>query len=195
MSLLKIIETGKVSNTLIILIVIVSSTLLFANQEFIIRLKMVEFMKDYGKWVGIAFLVSSGFLLLVILSYLWKGLSAIWYGWKYDKLIVDSLNTLDPDEQSALREFIFNASTVALPLTNPAVASLVNKRIIYQASSHGGMSYGEICFNYTMTSKARSMLRLPMIGLPNKDPNDLNEAEKLFINNNRPAFILKYARW
>lgn len=195
MSLLKIIETGKVSNTLITLIVIVSSTLLFASHEFIVRLKMVEFMKDYGKWVGIAFLVSSGFLLLVIISYIWKGLSGIWYGWKYNKLIVDSLTTLDPDEQSLIREFIFNASTVALPLTNPAVASLVNKRIIYQVSSHGGMSYGEICFNYTMTSKARSLLTLPMIGLPDKNPNQLNEAEKLFINKNRPSFILKYTRW
>jgi len=196
MSWFKIIETGKVSNTIIIIAVATSGTLLFASQSFIAKLKLEAFLKNWGTWVGIAFLVSSIFLGVVILGWIWRGLSGLWYAWRYKSLIAENVRSMDPDEQAIIREFIFNAkNTIALPLTNPSVVSLINKRIIYQAGSHGGMTYGEICFNYSISSKARKMLRLSMIGLPDKDASDLNQAEKDFINNNRPLFITKYSRW
>jgi len=86
-------------------------------------------MKYYGKWVGIAFLVSSALLIIVLLAWIWREIEGKWQDRKYKKYILTNIKSMDFDEQAIMRELLFNASTLALPFTNPSVASLSSKRL------------------------------------------------------------------
>ncbi|MCP9753251.1 super-infection exclusion protein B [Ferruginibacter sp. HRS2-29] len=60
----KLFDIKKIPTKLLFVIWLSSGLILFVPQKFLTKLNLADFLKDYGKYIGIAFLVSSAFLLV-----------------------------------------------------------------------------------------------------------------------------------
>lgn len=99
------------------------------------------------------------------------------------KTILKNINFLDNHEKALLREFYINGKhTLQLPLDNETVVGLLNKHIIFQASSTGFSNIYGICFPYSITDIAKENLTNSIIDLPSNP----TEQDRIRIINERP---------
>ncbi|WP_426330130.1 super-infection exclusion protein B [Pedobacter sp. R-06] len=190
MEWIKIFQIGKIPIRIVLLISITSGLLLFLPKPFLQTLQLDPFIKEYGRYIGIAFVASAGFLLLGIAGWCLQQLGRWWQTIRFSKAIKRNLMSLDNQEKSVLREFIFtDSSTLPLPMQNATVAGLVNKRILYQIGNYGGLTFRDITFNYGISSTAKRKLTLEMIGAPGNPSGQFSEEDKIWLRNNRPSFM------
>ncbi len=62
--LLKLFDIKKIPAKLIFVIWLSASLILFVPEHFLTKLNLQDFLKDYGKYIGISFIISSGFLIV-----------------------------------------------------------------------------------------------------------------------------------
>lgn len=65
-----LIDFSKIPIKIFLLLGIVSGILLFGGDELLLKLKLTEFEKDYGKFFGITFIVCVAFISLSIIYYI-----------------------------------------------------------------------------------------------------------------------------
>ncbi|MCD8455235.1 superinfection exclusion B family protein [Tenacibaculum finnmarkense genomovar ulcerans] len=133
-----LIDFSKIPIKVFLLFAIVSGILLFGNEDFLSQLKLTEFEQGYGKYFGIIFIVCVSFITLSIIYYVFNKINYYFRKKKRNKYLRTELKTLDLFEQSAIREFIVQGKkTVSMPIDNPVISGLINKRILKMVSNIG----------------------------------------------------------
>lgn len=185
----KLFDIKKIPTKFIVLVWLVATTLLILPEKTLINLSLQDFKDDYGKFIGIAFITSSGFLIILIITWIInKGTSERLKG-KYKKTIKESILTLDEPEKAVLREFYIQGQrTLKMPADNPTVSSLINKRILYPVGNYGQPSLYGLLFNFSITTFAEKNLSGQLLGLPNTQPT-AEEIQR--IRALRPQWMLK----
>jgi|LauGreDrversion4_2_1035121.scaffolds.fasta_scaffold10435_1 hypothetical protein len=188
----KLFDIKKIPTKFLFVIWLSSGLILFVPNNFLIKLNLSDFLKDYGKYIGIIFLISSTFLMVTLLYYIGSLINRYRMTKKIKDSILNDIKCLNINEKALLREFYINdKQTLQMPLDNDTVVGLVNKHIIYQASSTGfTYSYGAY-FPYTMTEIAFKNLTPEMIDIPKK----ITEDAKRRISSQRPTWAIEKSRF
>ncbi|WP_353122098.1 superinfection exclusion B family protein [Dysgonomonas capnocytophagoides] len=182
----------KIPAKFIAVICVVSAILLFAPIVFIEKLRLSKFIETFGQYLGIVFLLSTGFLFIAIFHSLINWLSIKIKSRKIKREIQDKLDNLTYGEQALLREFFIQGRDVIdMPMHDPVVISLINKYIIVQVSSSGKVQYGDAYFGYKIIDYARKKITHKSISLP--ETNDKNTIDWLL--NNRPNWAKQLQHW
>jgi hypothetical protein len=148
-----------------------------------------EFKNDYGKYFGIASIASSAFVILIVATWIINSINNERLKRKYKKVIIQSVNILDPHEKAVLGEFYTQGQdTLKIPMDNPTVSGLINKRILYRVGQYCQMSLVGMLFNFSITKVARENLTPEILELPIGEPS---EQEIQIIRNARPGWVLK----
>jgi hypothetical protein len=112
------------------------------------------------------------------------------------KSILEKLDQLDTAESSVIREFYFDgASTIKLPINNPAVAELLRQGVVEQVGSLGEQSMVGILLPLRLSKLVRERISPKHLGLspflienPNSDWKITDEGIS-WVRNNRPSFM------
>lgn len=115
-----ILNVLKLQPKVYFLIFIISGILLFSSDEFLVRLSLVEFKKNYNLWIGIVFLASLGFSVIYIVSFIIK----LFLDWKEKKEAAAIQKQNNLDEQEKLRKEALNEQE------KKEAEALENKRVI-----------------------------------------------------------------
>jgi Super-infection exclusion protein B len=190
--LLALFDLKRIPTKLILVFWLSCVLILFAPEKFLNRLNINDFMRANGKYIGVCFVLSSAFLVVVFISFLSKSIGKRKMVEKRKKEITRDLNSLDNHEKALLREFyIHGKDTLQLPMDNETVVGLANKGIIYQASSTGFTYVHGAYFPYSITEFASKNLNAQKIDLP-ENPT---EGEKSKILNARPNWAKERQRF
>lgn len=184
-------DFNKIPTKLILVIWVCCSLILFIPEQFLAKLNLTEFLKDYGKFIGVTFLLTSGFTFIVIWTSIVSGIRGRKLSKKIRQRVKEHLKSLDFHEKALLREFwIHGKYTLQLPFDNDTVVGLANKRIIYQASNTGFQYYHGAYFPYTISDFVLQNLTYQMIDMP-ENPTD---QEQKRILGQRPDWAKERAR-
>lgn len=193
----KLFDIKKIPTKFLFVACVTSGILLFSPVSFLQRLNILDFKKQYGQYIGVSFLISLAFLIVILFSFFFKTLRQKFLFQKLQKQIIQNINNLDLHEKALLREFVLNQkSTLQLPFDNETVTGLVNKRIIYTVSVNGFVYLDGSYFNYSLTKLADQYLTLAHLDLSEKP----TEEEKIKIWNERPDWAktkdrIRNTRW
>ncbi|MFC5683764.1 super-infection exclusion protein B [Flavobacterium sp. MAHUQ-51] len=182
-----LLDFAKIPIKIFILCAIVSGILLFITSTYLSQLNLTEFKKDFGKYFGIIFIVSTSFILLSILYYFVDKIRQLIYKKEFIKEITEDIKNLDPHEKSVLREFIImRRKAIAMPIDNPIVSALLGKGILVSVSDIGRGLY----FSFSISKVVNKHLKDEDLGFNSN--NSSNEELKQFLLNNRPSFASDY---
>jgi len=182
-------DINKIPPRIIILVGVISALLLFIPNDLLNQLSLKEFKIYFSKYIGIIFISSLAFIIIIVITWIIDYINDQRLQIKLKKLIKDSINSLDPQEKTVLREFyIQHQNTLKMPLDNSTVSGLINKRIIYQVGQYGKTSLIGMLFNFSITETARELLTYEILELPINKPTE-NEITKL--RNKRPKWMLE----
>ena len=179
----KLFDIKKIPTKLLFVVWLSSSLILFVPKQFLTKLNLQGFLVDYGKYIGISFIISSGFLLVALINFIARNISRKRFKRQIRLSVLRNINYLDFHEKALLREFYINDKhTLQMPFDNDTVVGLLNKHIIYQASSTGFVYVHGTYFPYSMTDIARENITFQLLDLPeNPTDNDMRQ-----ILNQRP---------
>lgn len=181
----KIFNIKEMPTKIIFVIWLCAAFILFVPEQFLTRLNLTDFLQDYGKYIGIAFVISFVFLLVAFVSNIAKYINQKRTIKRIEYEIIETINSLDFHEKALLREFFINdKNTLQLPFDNDTVAGLVNKYILEQASDYGFTYIQGAYFSYSITKFARKNLTNEMVDIP----RNITESDKKRIFNERPSW-------
>lgn len=181
----KLFDLKKIPSKLIFVLWLSSTLILFVPEHTLAKLNLKGFLADYGKFIGITFIISSGFLLVTLFSYLSRQITRRKIRNNAKKIILKEINNLGFHERVLLREFNINCKdTLQLPMDNDTVVSLQNKHILYQVSSTGFTYVHGAYFTYAITEFAKEHLTHEMIDFP-KNPT---KQDIVRLMNDRPTW-------
>ena len=187
----KLFDIKRIPTKLIFVLWLSSSLILFVPERFLARLNIKGFIEEYGKYIGITFIISSAFLLVTIITFGTRLVSRKRITNKIKRGILRDIHYLDIHEKALLREFSINGKqTLQLPMDNDTVVGLVNKHILYQASNTGFKYVHGAYFPYSITEFALENLTPQLIDLP-ENPT---EEDKRRIFDSRPTWAKERSR-
>ena len=187
----KLFDIKKIPTRFIFVIWLSSGLILFVPEHFLTKLNLNIFLQEYGKYIGIVFIICTGFLLVTILCSIKESFDRKKSLKSTKKSILYAIQNLDFHEKALLREFfITRKSTLQLPVDNDTVVGLVNKRILYQASNIGFTYLHGVYYSYSIIEFARNNLMPEMIDWP----SDMTEEEENRIINGRPMWAKERSR-
>ena len=192
----KLLSFLKLPMRLIGFIAFFSGLLLFLPSSLIETLKLNEFIGLYGKFFGIAFLLSITYFLFLFLPATYS-----FFRERYKRKSVEkeflrnidqTLQELTYPERCLLREFVLqNRHVIECPIEDPEVTSLMNKGILRVASKNvRSFVFGNYIF-VEINSKARERFTIDTYGLSSMDPSKLDRAK---ITRERPDFTTQIER-
>ena len=185
----KLFDLKKIPTKFIFLVWFISLFLIKLPKETIEKFGITEFQKDFGKYFGIALIVSSGLLVMIFFTWIYDKLNEKRLTAKYKSQIKNSILDLDFHEKSILREFyIQGKNTLKIPIDEPTISGLLNKRILYSVGNYGEMSIVGMLFNCSISKIARENLNNNVLELPNGEPS---KSDIQRIKNSRPNWVLK----
>lgn len=183
----KVIEAAKLPTKFIVVIFLVSSALLFLSEEALTSLKLADFAKKFGLYIGITSLTSGALLTIEFISYMWNRITNGVSSRKFKKSSLERLEKLDPSEKSVLREFYLQGqNSLKLPMDHPVVAGLINAGVLRLIGQHGRMSTAGMLFSMKISGFVRENLTYDLLDLPSGKPS---HEEIEFLKNNRPPFM------
>ena len=186
--LTKMINILKLPFRFIVLISIVMGLLLFLPASLISTLKLSEFITEFGKYIGITFIFSIGYILISIFPFLYKIFQNKSKIKKFKTTIIEKLEKLTYSEKCFLREFfIQRKDVIEAPLECTEYISLYNKKIVQVASTNVRSfvfgKYISILINPLIKDKITDN----HIGLLSSEPTQ-EELEK--VKSERPDFLV-----
>ena len=191
--LAKLFEFLKLPTRIIAFFAFVSGLLLFIPAKFIETLKLSDFIQEYGKYFGIAFLISSIYLLFIFIPYIINLIITKFKNFKAKRKFINSieetLNGLSYPEKCLLREFVLqNKHVIEAPIENTEVVSLLNKGLIQYASKNvRSFIFGNfICIQ--INDQAKKHFTNDTYGLPNKETT---EQDRRKVMQERPDFLTR----
>lgn len=188
----KLFDIKKIPTKLIFVLWLSSALILFIPEHTFAKLNLKDFLTDYGKFIGITFVISSAFLLVTLFTYLPRQFSKRKIRNEAKATILKEIGNLGFHERALLREFYINSKdTLQLPMDNDTVVGLQNKHILYQVSRTGFTYIHGAYFTYAITEFAKEHLTHEMIDLP-KNPTE-QDIER--IRNDRPTWAKEKSRF
>lgn len=183
----KVIEAAKLPTKFIVVIFLVSSALLFLSEDTLSSLKLDDFAKKFGLYIGITSLASGALLTIEFVSYIWNRIANEVSSRKFKKSSLERLDKLDSSEKSVLREFYLQGqNTLKLPMDHPVVAGLINVGVLRLIGQHGRMSTAGMLFSMKISDFVRENLTYELLDLPS---GELSHEEIEFLKKNRPSFM------
>ncbi len=187
----KLFDINKIPTKLIIVVWVSSGLILFVPEQFLTKLKLEGFLQDYGKFIGISFVLSSAFTVIALWTYFSRLIKRQTLSKKIKNGIINDIQNLDFHEKALLREFFINGkNTLQLPIDNDTVVGLTNKHIIYSASNTGFVYIHGAYFPYTISEFAQNYLTNELLGLPRNPTEDQIRQ----IQQNRPDWAKEKTR-
>jgi hypothetical protein len=165
----RIFDFNKIPTKLMLLLWIMSGVMLFFPAAFLTKLNLTEFNAEYGKFVGVTFLFTTGFLVVTIVTSIQNSIKSGNVFRRRKEEIIHTVQNLDEHEKAVLREFSINgSSTLQLPIDNATVNGLHSKGIIYQVSNTGFVYFHGSYFPFSITEIAlKEILKNShLVGLP-----------------------------
>lgn len=188
----KLFDVRKIPTKLIIVIQLSSGIILFIPKQFLTKLNLDGFLFEYGNFIGISFIVSSAFTLISFWSFVAHLINKYRITKKIKKQIIKDIHQLNFHEKALLREFFINGKyTLQLPLDNDTVVGLVNKHLIYQASSTGFTYSHGLYFPYSISDIAQEHLNARILEIP----ENLTEEDKMRLIESRPNWAKERSRF
>lgn len=187
----KLFDINKIPTKFIIVVWVSSGLILFVPEQFLTKLKLEGFLQDYGKFIGISFILSSAFTIIALWTYFSRLIKRQTLSKKIKNSIIDDIQNLNFHEQALLREFFINGkNTLQLPIDNDTVVGLTNKQIIYSASNTGFVYIHGAYFPYTISEFAQKYLTNELLDLPRNPTEDQIRQ----IKQNRPDWAKEKSR-
>ncbi|MDP2207695.1 MAG: superinfection exclusion B family protein [Bacteroidota bacterium] len=183
----KFLDISKVPTKIIFWIFLLSGFLLLMPSGWLTTLRLDEFLKDYGKFVGIGFVGSA--VLLLVQAFLWLRQKSRQSKQKkeFEESVQTKLMQLDNFEKAVVREFYLQGkNTILLPVDDPTVAGLLQKRVLRVVSRNGEMSLAGMLFPVALSSFAEQHVTPQLVDLPTGSPTQAQVAD---IVQARPKFI------
>jgi len=179
------------------IVALTTGAMLFLPSTILKRLNLDSIPAPYGSVVGVAFVVSSVFLLVNFGSWCVK-----WVQWRIKageriERIRNKMSSLDGAEQAILREFfLVGQTTIRLPLDNPVVAGLVAEGVIRQVGPTGRLSLHGPLFSFRMSDDALVLADDETFGVPPQAAQReqdgrlaFNDIGAQWLEENRPSFV------
>jgi len=185
---------------IIIAIFLFTLIIILLPDKYIEALGLTIFLTTYKQWI-ILINLFAGILILVNIVYGIANIiktqlkkQKIKAKEKIDNENIDKkLLDLDHKEKAVLREFIIKgAYTIKLPVSDPAVISLVKYHILESISDLYQDSVCGPLYSLRISEYAKNRLTNEMFGIPDMD--NLSETDRQYIFNNRPQFMKKLER-
>ncbi len=177
---------------------LVCAALILANQVILEKLHLAEFMGKYGAYVSVLFLFSGAILLVEGVINMQRRITHGKIKRVTEKLILEKIQVLDSAEASVIRELLFDGnSTTELPIENPTVAALLEKRVLKQVGTLGKRSVVGSLFPVRLSDFARKNLKAEHVGLTpflidnSENKMMVSDSGIEWISSNRPSFIHK----
>jgi len=185
----KLFDLKKIPTKFIFFVWFVSIFLINLPKETIEKLGITEFQKDFGKYFGIALIASTGLLIMIFFNWIYEKANNQRLTAKYKKQIKNSILDLDHHEKAILREYyIQGKNTLKIPIDEPTISGLLDKRILYSVGNYGEMSIVGMLFNCSISKIARENLNNFVLELPNGEPSK-SDIER--IKKSRPEWVIK----
>lgn len=185
-------DFNKLPSKLVILIFVLNSALLFAPLKWLEKIHLSKFNESYGHWVGIAFILSFSFLVVVVVTMIFDKINWRKYGKEVKGNIKNEIERLDESEKAIIREFVLQRrSTLSMPIDDPTVVGLLDKRILrFVNNNMGAYIMNGVDMPCTLTKYATELIEADtsLIGLPKKKRElSLQEIEDL--QKKRPEWV------
>ena len=122
----KLFDINRIPTKFIFVLWVSSGIIIFVPQDFLLKLNLTDFNKEYGKYLGITFIISTALLVVTIFTTILQSINKKRNYKKIEEGILRELETLTIHEKALLSEFyIQNKSTLQLPFDNDTVAGLL----------------------------------------------------------------------
>ncbi|RAJ76685.1 superinfection exclusion protein B [Chitinophaga dinghuensis] len=168
----KLFDIQKVPTKIIFVICLCSAVLLFVPSNFLTKLNLSVFLSDYGKYIGITFIITLSLLVISTLNSFFKYIKNLISKRRFKKEILVELVNLNSNEKALIREFfIQDKFAIQIPIYDDTMIGLLNKGIIYQASNIGPVDLRGAVFNYSLNALVRRNLSNHLLELPS-EPTD-----------------------
>jgi hypothetical protein len=146
-----------------------------------------QFIIDYGKYLGIAFLFSVGYIIFIFSSWMIRKINIANGNKKLLQNIKLELTNLTQLDIFLLREFFLQGKNVIeVPIENTEFVDLYNKKILLISSTNArGYVFGtfvSVCINPII----KEYITADILQLPEKE---LNKQEIEKIKSERPLFV------
>jgi hypothetical protein len=182
--LTNLLDLNKITAKTAFIILLISGGLMFLPADFLAKLEIAAFKKEFGKYFGFAFLASAAFLIVALLNWIQQKVNSRIRKRKWAKNLKEAINKIDFSEVKVLREFPLNGQqSLDMPIDDPVVAGMLNKGILYQLSSMGQMSREGMMMPVAINSLISDQITPEFLGLPRTEPSQ-QEIDKIL--NARP---------
>ncbi|WP_396596013.1 super-infection exclusion protein B [Dokdonia sp. R86516] len=124
-------DLSKLPTKFFLLFSLVTSFLLFADETVLKNIHLDKINNDYGQWIGLIFLLSTGLFIINIIIWIFKYLNLSLRNIRLKRKFEKSLKKLDLKEQAVLREFLLNQQTALnVPIDDAVISGLLQKEIL-----------------------------------------------------------------
>ena len=188
----KILEAAKLPTKFVVAVFLASTLLLFLSPEIILKLRLEKLLQEYGRYLGIASILSGSVLAIDLIAWLSRKLKKYFLRRKIRNLSKERLKSLDQAEKAVLREFFIQGrNTIKLPMDHPVVAGLLSAGVLTVVGQHGKHSLAGMLFSMKIPDVLSEEFTYEMLDLPAGEPS---EEDVEFIRENRPAFMDRIER-
>ena len=171
----------------LLIISVIMGLMLFLPEEFIKKLMLDGFIAEYGKFIGVTFLIVTGYIIATFIP-----MTINWFKRKslikkFSKEIDKILGNLSWPDRYLLREFYLQGKDVIeVPVENTEFISLYNKNIIHIASNNvRSFIFGQF-MSVTLNPEVKKHITIKILGLQSGSPT---EEQKRKIKSERPLFL------
>lgn len=162
-----LLELNKITARTAFLILIIAGCLLFSPSSILMKLEIISFKKEYGKYLGVAFVASAAFLILALITWCQEKIRFFFKKRKETGRLIGAIGELDFSEITVLREFYLKEQqSLMMPVDDPVVAGMLNKELLYQISRVGQQSREGVMFPIAINSLLKNYLSSETLGMP-----------------------------
>lgn len=194
-------DLSKLPTKFLFVFSVITGFMLFTSRDTLSIVKLESIHEKYGEVIGVIFLVSAGVVIVnVILWGIKLGRKKI-YKSKFVKHMKSEIKKFSDDEKSVLREFIVpEVKTIIAPIDNPAVAGLVDRKIITIVKPLGGnckiMRQDTISEYLYYTTVSINTVIIDIITNEDVDyQRPKSQEHEAFLIENRPHWVQNNNQW
>jgi hypothetical protein len=180
-----IFDVHKLPFKVLLWLALVSGVLVVSPAAFRTKLGLDPFMKDYGSFVGFAFLSFGSLAAINTIGWAF-GKTRAWVTQRKRRARIRSaMGRLDHAEKAVLREFFIQSQhTIELPFNDAVVVGLINNGILDLQGEYARRSLAGIMLLFSISPSASRLVTYEAVDLP-QDPS---AADKERIFRARPGF-------
>ena len=175
-------DLSKLPARFFFLFSLITSFLLFADEQILKKVHLDKINTDYGQWIGLIFLLSTGLVIINFIIYIFKHLKISTKNLRLKKTFKKSLKKLDLKEQAVLREFLLNQQTaLSIPIDDSVISGLLQKEILVINNQFGSSFFiNGTRASLSINSIAEKTLNMEDVGFSEKPTEEeIREAHKL----------------